>query len=241
MDFYEYVKPRPFEDQIRTRLVTRLQRAVKSRWLSAADIRPFGSFPSGLYLPTADMDLVLLSKDFLQGGRGMFAGKNFLFQFRTFLVKNHFAESDSIELIMGAKVPLVKYIDRETKLRVDVSFENMTGVIAIDTFLAWKEQYPAMPIIVTLVKQFLAMRGLNEPVNGGIGGFTVTCLVTSLLQNLPSVQSGNMVPEHHLNEILMEFFNLYGNEFDTSSTAIQLNPPGYVSKVSLSFSNRLLS
>jgi non-canonical poly(A) RNA polymerase PAPD5/7 len=76
------------------------------------------------------------------------------------------------------------------------------------------------------------MRGLNEPVNGGIGGFSVTCLVVSLLQNMPQVQSGSMIPEHHLGEILMEFLDLYGNQFNYEHTAIQLNPPGYIPKVS---------
>ncbi len=137
----------------------------------------------------------------------------------------------SIEVIKGAKVPLVKYVDRSTGLKVDISFENDTGLIANKTFQDWKTKFPAMPIIVTLIKHLLAMRGLNEPVNGGIGGFSVTCLVVSLLQNMPQVQSGTMIPEHHLGEILMEFLDLYGNQFNVRTTAIQLNPPGYVSKV----------
>jgi len=87
-----------------------------------------------------------------------------------------------------------------------------------------------MPILVTLIKQFLTMRGLNEPVNGGIGGFSVICLVVSLLQHMPQVQSGNMIPEYHLGEILMEFFDLYGNEFNTMTTAIQMKPPAYLPK-----------
>jgi len=40
-----------------------------------------------------------------------------------------------------------------------------------------------------------------------------------------------MVPEHHLGEILMEFLDLYGNQFNYEHTAIQLNPPGYIPKV----------
>jgi non-canonical poly(A) RNA polymerase PAPD5/7 len=75
------------------------------------------------------------------------------------------------------------------------------------------------------------MRGLNEPVNGGIGGFSVICLVVSLLQLMPQVQSGTMIPEHNLGEILMEFLDLYGNQFDSVTNAIVLKPPGYVNKV----------
>ncbi|KAL8745341.1 MAG: hypothetical protein Q9184_007886 [Pyrenodesmia sp. 2 TL-2023] len=87
-----------------------------------------------------------------------------------------------------------------------------------------------MPIITTLIKQFLKMRGLNEVVNGGLGGFSVTCLVTSLLQNLPRVQSGEIIPEQHLGEILIEFLDLYGNQFDLARTGISMNPPGYYDK-----------
>lgn len=141
------------------------------------------------------------------------------------------SDPGSIEVIPKAKVPIVKFVDRQTGIRVDMSFDNTTGLVAIDTCLAWKNQLPAMPILVMLVKQFLAMRGLHEVRTGGIGGFAVTCLVTSLLQNMPQVQSGNMIPEQHLGDILMEFLDLYGNRFNIANTAIRLNPPGYFEKV----------
>ena len=233
IDFYNYVNPQHFEMVIRGRLVEDLRSKLKkSRYYSETDIHSFGSFPAGLYLPTADMDLVLLSDDFMRSGRfnvGQSPGD--LRSFGRFIEKEKLNIPGSLELIFGAKVPLVKYVDRLTGLKVDISFENTTGLVANKTFQNWKTQFPAMPILVTLIKHFLAMRGLNEPVNGGIGGFSVTCLVVSLLQLMPQVQSGTMVAEHHLGEILMEFLDLYGNQFNTRTTAIQLDRPGYVSKV----------
>jgi non-canonical poly(A) RNA polymerase PAPD5/7 len=232
VDFYHHFKPMDFEDTVRKDLIVRLQLAIR-RHFPDAEIHPFGSFVAGLYLPTADMDLVFASAKFMDGGREdhYYTSKNMLHNVGRFLKKEQIAAPDSVEVITGAKVPLVKYVDNRTGLRVDISFENDTGLIANRTFRDWKTQYPAMPLLVTLIKQFLAMRGLNEPVNGGIGGFAVTCLVTSLLQMMPQVQSGAMIPEHHLGEILMEFFDLYGNEFNVVTTAIQFDPPGYVSKV----------
>jgi non-canonical poly(A) RNA polymerase PAPD5/7 len=211
-------------------LIDDLRHAVQGFWRDA-DVLPFGSFPAGLYLPTADMDLVVVSRDYMSGGYGRYTAKSSLFRLRSMLVDKRIAAYNSVEVISKAKVPLVKYIDQYTGLRIDVSFENDTGLIANKTFQEWKRQYPAMPILVTIIKQYLAMRGLNEPVNGGIGGFTVTCLVVSLLQMMPQIQSGSMTPEHHLGEILMEFFDLYGNQFNVQTTAIRLNPPGYVRKV----------
>jgi non-canonical poly(A) RNA polymerase PAPD5/7 len=142
------------------------------------------------------------------------------------------ADSTSIEVIAHARIPLVKFVDKLTGLKVDVSFENLGGVTAVDTFLSWKAQYPAMPILVTVIKHFLLMRGLNEPVNGGIGGFSVICLVVSMLQLMPQVQSRSLIPEHNLGEMLMEFFELYGKQFQYDTNAISLTRPiGYVRKV----------
>nr|XP_036586245.1 poly(A) RNA polymerase cid14 [Colletotrichum truncatum]KAF6796652.1 poly(A) RNA polymerase cid14 [Colletotrichum truncatum] len=231
MDFYEFVKPRDFEHVMRTRLVDRLRRALRtSRFYRDCDVRPFGSYMSGLYLPTADMDLVICAKRWLDGGHSEFFGMKPLRQFGKFLSQGKITHYNSMEFIAGAKVPLVKYIDNFTGLRVDISFDRLDGPQAIKTFAEWKEQFPAMPVLVTMIKHFLAMRGLNEPVNGGIGSFTVTCMVVSMLQLIPQVQSRNLKPEHHLGEMLMEFFDLYGNRFDYVNTAIRLNPPGYMHK-----------
>jgi non-canonical poly(A) RNA polymerase PAPD5/7 len=227
------VKPREFENFIRTKLVDDLRFKLKEDYPNA-DIHCFGSFPAGLYLPTADMDLVCVSDEYMRTGRKVLGQSgSAIRRFADFVKRNNLAIYGTIDMILKAKVPLVKYVDRITGLKVDISFENSTGLVANETFQNWKVQYPAMPILVTLIKHLLAMRGLNEPVNGGIGGFSVTCLVVSLLQTMPQVQSRSMIPEHHLGEILMEFLDLYGNQFDVAKTAIQFDPPGYVSKVSM--------
>lgn len=230
-DFYDFVKPREYEDIIRNELLQRLRHTIRSKY-SNCDLQCFGSFAAGLYLPNADMDLVVISQSFMNSGRKQTCQtKTAMRGFADFLCHELVPERGSVEMIFGAKVPLIKFVDRITGLKVDLSFENDTGIIANGTFARWKAQFPAMPVIVTLVKQFLMMRGLNEVVNGGLGGFSVTCLVTSLLQNMPEVQCGALVPEEHLGFILMEFFNLYGKEFNTSTTGIQLSPPGYFDKV----------
>ncbi|KHO01637.1 topoisomerase family protein TRF4 [Metarhizium album ARSEF 1941] len=234
IDFYDYVRPRAFEQRIRDNLVENLRKAMRrdGRNFASAQVHPFGSFMSGLYLPTADMDLVVCSASYMRGGPPTYLGaKSWLYKFQKFLVTQKVADSDSIEVIAHARIPLVKFVDKLTGLKVDVSFENLGGVTAVDTFLSWKKQYPAMPILVTVIKHFLLMRGLNEPVNGGIGGFSVICLVVSMLQMMPHVQSRSLVPEHHLGEMLLEFFELYGRQFQYETNAISLTRPiGYIRK-----------
>ena len=174
----------------------------------------------------------MVSKSYLNRGvPTVFQNAHSKHRLAYYLERFGIAEQGSMEIISKAKVPLVKFVDRATSLRVDMSFENDTGLIANDTFDSWKRTFPAMPIIVMVIKQFLMMRGLNEVVNGGLGGFSVTCLVTSLLQNMPRVQTGELKPEQHLGEILLEFLDLYGNQLDISRTGIMMKPPGYFNKV----------
>ena len=230
-DFYDFVRPQNFEQTVREELLDRLQVAVKNH-LPHCNIHCFGSFAAKLYLPNADMDLVVISDQFRNFGQKLACQTNSqMHKFGRYLHDSKVAEPGSVEVITGAKVPIVKFVDRITAIKVDVSFENETGLIANQTFSTWKAQYPAMPILVTLIKQFLMMRGLNEVMNGGLGGFSVTCLVTSMLQNMPRVQTGELIPEEHLGEMLIEFLDLYGNRLDISRTGITMNPPGYFDKV----------
>ncbi|KAI1963291.1 hypothetical protein LOZ58_002124 [Ophidiomyces ophidiicola] len=225
ISFYHWVKPRPFEDVIRTDLITRLENHMQDRF-PGAQLHAFGSYASGLYLPVADVDLVLLSRQFLRQGRKYLCQKTRdIFSLTAYIRDLDIAVPGSIETIAHARVPIIKFVDRLTGLKVDLSFDNNSGLAANRTFQNWKAQFPAMPLIVSVIKQFLLLRGLNEVPSGGLGGFSIICLVTSLLQHLP-----HGVSEPNLGGVLMDFFDFYGNKFDFSSIGIEFNPPGYFYK-----------
>ncbi|KAI8626010.1 hypothetical protein F5Y19DRAFT_237576 [Xylariaceae sp. FL1651] len=228
-DFYEYVRPREFEEKVRRDMVSKLEALIRKKWFDAK-VLPFGSFMSGLYLPTADMDIAICSQSFINGKSALYDKKKYLWNLKYHLEMNKVAFRNEIEAVTKAKVPLLKYTDDYTGLKVDISFEKLDGQKAIKTFLKWKKQYPAMPPLVAIIKHFLLMRGLNEPVNGGIGGFSVICMVVHLLQQMPQVQSGSMKPEEHLGEVLMEFLYYYGKKHNYEQVAISMNPPRLLNK-----------
>ncbi|KAI0449703.1 hypothetical protein F5B21DRAFT_493504 [Xylaria acuta] len=231
-DFYDYVSPRNFEKKLRQDLVSRLETLVRRKFRNAK-VLPFGSFMSGLYLPTADMDIAICSQGFIDGQYASFDRKKFLWQVKSYLEVHKVAYGNSVEAITRAKVPLLKYTDDHTGLKVDISFEKMDGYKAIATFRKWKEQYPAMPPLVAVIKHFLLMRALNEPVNGGLGGFSVICMVVHLLQMSPEVQSGS-ITDDHLGQLLMQFLDYYGNGFNYKRVAIRMDPPGILNKAKAS-------
>jgi non-canonical poly(A) RNA polymerase PAPD5/7 len=233
-DFYDHVKPCDYEERLRSKLVDDLNDFIykNTNWRDW-QMYPFGSFMSGLYLPTGDMDLAFCSRAFVNGGLPRPPSESQLRALVKVFRKSPLAVNKHIEPVLKARVPLIKYVDNVTGLKIDISFENNSGLIAVNTFKKWREQWPVMPVLVTIIKQYLLMRGLNEPVNGGIGGFSVICMVVSMLQMMPAVQSGDMVPEHDLGALLIHFFDLYGNRHNYEMTALRLNPPGYVNKVCL--------
>lgn len=243
VDFFEYVRPRAFEQEVRQAMVRRLQRFVDHfPGYAGAEVTCFGSFPAGIYLPDADMDIVVRSSYFIANGRANVGqGGSALRKFSNGLLTSGFADRSSLIVIGKARVPLVKYVDVVTGLKVDISFENNTGITAITTYRNWAMQFPAMPVILTLIKQFLLMRGLNEVHTGGLGGFTLNCLVVSLMQHLPQMQSGNMNPTQNYGELLMQFFDFYGNNFNTKATGISMYPANYFAKVNKNYHRYTLS
>ena len=226
LDFYQWVRPQDFEQEIRLEVISRLQKTF-SKIEPGCQLKPFGSFAAGLYLPTADMDLVLMTNGL---GRSKFPpnSKPLLWYIHSILEKEGIAVPGSLQPIAQAKVPIIKFVDAITGLKIDLSFNNDTGIVANNTFQVWKTQYPAMAVLVSVMKQYLMMRGLNDVAFGGLGGFSTICLVTSLIQHcMPPWSMPN------LGYLLLNYFYFYGYVFNKQELAIRLEPPGFVRKVGL--------
>ncbi|OGE47138.1 hypothetical protein PENARI_c060G01118 [Penicillium arizonense] len=231
--FYDWAKTQEIENIGRRDLVERLNIASKVDTLALKSMHlALLSLVSLCLLPILTL---LLSDTFRRKGvRSFGERKGHIHAISGFLKSTNIAVPNSIECIAHAWVPILKFVDRVTGLRVDMSFDNHSGLIANGTFQNWKEQFPIMPVIVSVIKQFLLIRGLNEVSTGGLGGFSVTCLVTSLLQHLPHRHI-----QRNPGSILMEFFNFYGNHFQYDHMGIRLNPPGYFNKTYFGNPDRL--
>lgn len=205
-----------------------MRTVITSVWPDT-DVRVFGSFAAELYLPTSDVDLVVVSESFAWYDLPKYTNRRDLQRLGTSFRQ---MGMNDVQVVAKAKVPIVKFVDSLTGISVDISFENASGMVANETFQRWKKAYPAMPILVLLIKHYLSIRGLNEPYVGGLGSFSVTCLVISLLQLLPSVRSGRIDPRLHLGVMLLEFLELYGKNFNTEIVGIRVDEdaPGYFLK-----------
>ncbi|XP_030580409.1 terminal nucleotidyltransferase 4B [Archocentrus centrarchus] len=216
-DFYKYISPRPEEEKMRQEVVERITGVILELWPSAK-VQVFGSFSTGLYLPTSDIDLVVFGKwETLP-----------LWTLEEVLRMKNIADKNSIKVLDKATVPIIKLTDSSTEVKVDISFNVESGVNAACLIKDFKEKYPVLPYLVLVLKQFLLQRDLNEVFTGGIGSYSLFLMAVSFLQlHYRDVRKPNI----NYGVLLIEFFELYGRNFNYLKTGIRIKDGGsYVAK-----------
>ncbi|XP_042601571.1 terminal nucleotidyltransferase 4A-like isoform X3 [Cyprinus carpio] len=218
MDFYNFMSPRPEETTMRQEVVDRIESVIKELW-PTAEVQIFGSFSTGLFLPTSDIDLVVFGK----------WEKPPLQQLEQALRKHNVAEPFSIKVLDKATVPIIKLTDQETEVKVDISFNVETGIKAASFIKEYVKKYTVLPYLILVLKQFLLQRDLNEVFTGGISSYSLILMVISFLQLHPRIDARN--PNMNLGILLIEFFELYGRHFNYLKTGIRIKNGGaYMAK-----------
>ncbi|EDW07574.2 uncharacterized protein Dmoj_GI15833 [Drosophila mojavensis] len=210
--FYQYVLPTACEHAIRNEVVKRIESVVHSIWPQAV-VEIFGSFRTGLFLPTSDIDLVVL---------GLWE-KLPLRTLEFELVARGIAEACTVRVLDKASVPIIKLTDRETQVKVDISFNMQSGVQSAELIKQFKRDYPVLGKLVLVLKQFLLLRDLNEVFTGGISSYSLILMCISFLQLHPR---GIYHDTTNLGVLLLEFFELYGQSFNYINIGISIKNGG---------------
>ena len=125
-----------------------------------------------------------------------------------------------------------------TDVKVDISFNMKTGVTSVALIKEFIREFPALPYLVLLLKQFLLqrlififgkflvilyqnnlekiiLRDMNEVWTGGISSYGLILMAVSFLQN-----NSTDVSEVNLGVLLIQFFELYGKRFNYDKVII---------------------
>ncbi|KDR20267.1 non-canonical poly(A) RNA polymerase protein Trf4-1-like isoform X3 [Zootermopsis nevadensis] len=217
-DFYNYMCPTPEEHELRVSVVRRIEKVVLGLWRDAK-VEIFGSFRTGLYLPTSDIDLVVI-------------GKWETLPLRTLeqsLLEHGIADPSTLKVLDKATVPIVKLTDKASDVKVDISFNMSNGVKSAELIKDFKQRFPVLSKLVLVLKQFLLQRDLNEVFTGGISSYSLILMTISFLQLHP--RQNAFCPGANLGVLLIEFFELYGRKFNYMKTGIRVKDGGtYISK-----------
>lgn len=210
-DFVAYISPSREEIETRNKTIAKIRRSVKRLWTDA-DLQVFGSYATDMYLPGSDIDCVVNSKS------GDKENRQYLYELARHLKNDGLATR--VEVIAKSRVPIIKFVEPESDIHIDVSFERSNGLEAAKLIREWIGDTPGLRELTLVVKQFLHARRLNDVHTGGLGGFSIICLVFSFLRLHPRIITGDIDPLDNLGVLLIEFFELYGKNFAYDDVAI---------------------
>lgn len=220
--FCDLVRLTDEERSLRKAAIATVSESVASLYPKAR-VRVFGSEVTGLCLPSSDVDVVV------HGATGS--------KLRAVAGELTNRGATAVEVVDSARIPIVKC--RLDGVAIDVSFDTDSGLRTarvVNDFLA---AMPALRPLTLVVKCFLQQRELNETYSGGIGSFATQLMLVSFLQHrhrTDQATSTKSVP--NLGSLLLEFFELYGRDYNYARTCISVRRNGsYVDKKSKGFFN----
>ena len=223
--FCQYISPTVAENHVREHVIKNLEKIITSLWPDT-EIRVFGSYKVNVYLPTSDIDLVVI---------GNCANSPLRILARELLNKGIVQRND-IKVIETAVVPIIKIVEKATKLKIDISFNVLTGIQSVEFINMYLLKYPTLKMIIYIIKQFLAQHNLNDTFFGGIGSYTLILMCISFFQHhiRQDVLQGMNTNPFNYGTLLMDFLELYGRDFNYINTAIQVTNGGrYIDKSEL--------
>lgn len=263
--FVQLMEPLPSEIEQREKLVERVQTSVHKVFEKGTRLEVFGSQATGLFLPTSDIDLVIITvgDDNEEENKKTSTNNNdnrtisrddddseVSFEKEEYFVKSTttaakksplrtFAEKalqqpewvndlSYLELVEKTRIPLVKFTVADTNISVDVSFNQPTGPPAAILMKRYLDALPPLRPLTIVLKYFLAARGLNEPYTGGVGSFMLQLLIVAFLQQRERDAVNFQRPSvYNLGALLLDFFELYGVDFNHFTTGISVRNDGF--------------
>jgi non-canonical poly(A) RNA polymerase PAPD5/7 len=255
------MEPTSQEVRMRKDLVQRFTKLITSFNMNAS-IRPVGSYVTGLYLPTSDIDMVITFP--LLGG----------YSSRLYTLIGKIRQSgfaSRIEDVLHASVPLIRITDKITGIQIDLTAADGHAVKATESVQEWLQRsYPAKPLLF-VVKMFLSIRRCGTTYTGGLNSYALFWMVVAWVKmEMPtkelvvgfsnqdslttalgglSMSNGNAATSSSssdsegvdLGDLLVKFLKFYGEEFDYERKAIEIAPTPYYCTKMCGYSRYLLS
>lgn len=130
------------------------------------------------------------------------------------LLDQNIAEPSSIKVLDKASVPIVKLTDKETEIKIDISFNMNNGVKSAELINSFKRRFPVLEKLVMVLKQFLLQRDLNEVFTGGISSYSLILMTISFLQvSFHKLSNSLYIITSALNKFITCIIHYLCNEF----------------------------
>lgn len=238
---------------MRRDLVQRFTYLIASFKMNAS-VRTVGSYVTGLYLPTSDIDMVLTHDRYPLIGYS----ESRLYVLIEKIRKSGFASK--VDDVLAASVPLIRITDKVTGIQIDLTSADEHSVKATEAVQEWLQPSSPMKPLLFVVKMFLSIRSCGATYTGGLNSYALFWMVVAWVKlEMPKKKplaiydydqlssftaafeglsvskkttSSSASEKVDLGELLIKFLKFYAEEFDYYTKAINIKPiPAYCAKI----------
>ncbi|KAI9315390.1 hypothetical protein BX666DRAFT_1962296 [Dichotomocladium elegans] len=230
-DFVQYLAPTQRESKDRDNLFNDCTKIIQGL-IPHCQVVPFGSYETGLLLPTSDVDLRIAFNDHELPENP----KPILRKLNKALVKRF--GFPNVELIF-ARVPVIKVDFRSSQgepIHVDISIGNAS--LSSDRTLGWINEFSELkPIYLFLKSILLSVRLKDDPKYeimsarlSGMAGYTLVCLIVHYIQNTVIPENRDRKSPEYLGQLLLDMLDFYSEWNYQEEEMVMDTVPGFVKK-----------
>lgn len=184
-DIVKWLDPTSAERKLRLLTIARFSRVIEQRFPGCYVI-PQGSSATQTFLPTSDIDLIVMNLP---------SGEDPVQVLR--LMSKVFQKSKMVNhvLVIGhAHVPIAKLVERPFGFHIDLCASNINGALNIERMGNIMTKHPLFRTVLMFFKLFVWAYGIDDPAKGGFGSNLLMNLVHFGFQSRPDISSpGEMV------------------------------------------------
>jgi hypothetical protein len=192
---------------VREWAITAVTHCLQSVW-PRARIEVFGSFATGLALPSSDIDLlvrlpIVHNLEPIEEA-GILEGRNavkesYIREAARRIATQSWLVTDSLKTIEGTKIPIITFKmmapSGSDAVSLDVSFDapEHRGMETVQLVHRLVSRFPMLATLALFLKRFLHDHTLDKPYTGGLSPYCLVLLITRFLQQQQPSSSGRLL------------------------------------------------
>lgn len=197
LDIETWLQPTQAEKHIRLLTITRFINVIEASYPGCSCI-PQGSSANETYLPTSDIDLIVIGLpegtnviDILKGLTKIF--------WKSSLISN-------AHLIPNAAVPIIKLIERPFGFYIDICVSNINGILNIPRVKNYLSTYKYLRPLLVFLKLFTLIHKIDDPATGGFGSNQLLNIALFAIQACQNISN--------LGQVLLFLLDVLGNKIN---------------------------
>lgn len=200
-------------DKLHVKLISIIEEGLKVPF----KLHIYGSYASGLSLPTSDVDFLL---EFEEGEEA---------KYHFDLLEEIFRQSSvfqEVKYIKTAQIPVMKLTTSAVYdfFKIDITIKDMNhyGLNCVDFVKKILQYYEPLKPILLVIKHLLNKVQLNDPYKGGLSSYGLILMILAFFQQLQLLDKYE-ADKNHYGQLLIKFLHFYSS-FDHHSLVIQPSP-----------------